>query len=124
MITERKTTVGTPVGYNKGRQGLLAAKAEAESKLAAAAAELEDINEDLQYYVPVEPLAEDVVIRFRKYGLAYTFAAIRIITGIGDAVWYITQDGTRPQSRKAPKTWGDLLEWIGERNWGTIAVLS
>lgn len=75
---------------------------------------------------PVEPAGENRVIRFAKYGNTYCFAAIKvrdIVTGVDR--WYVTQDGSRSSRQgHAPKTWDALLEWIGERNWGGIEVLS
>ena len=44
---------------------------------------------------------------------------------MGEAVWYITQDGSRSSRQgHAPKTWDGLLDWIGERHWDSIEVLS
>lgn len=67
-----------------------------------------------------EPKDTGSVIRFKKYNQAYFFAAIKI-----GEFWYITQDGARtPAQGKGPYDWEDLLEWIGERNYGTVEVLS
>ncbi|AGK88003.1 hypothetical protein M041_gp16 [Mycobacterium phage Severus] len=67
-----------------------------------------------------EPAEEGTVIRFRKYNQIYTFAAIKV-----GGSWFITQDGSRTSRQgHAPKSWSQLLAWIGERNWNTIEVLS
>ncbi|AFU20696.1 hypothetical protein SEA_CHUPACABRA_70 [Mycobacterium phage Chupacabra] len=81
---------------------------------------LQDAQEKLSTLTPVEPAEEGSVVRFRKYNQIYTFAAIKV----GDR-WFITQDGSRTSRQgHAPKTWAQLLEWIGERNWTTVEVLS
>ncbi|QKO02469.1 hypothetical protein KIV64_gp19 [Mycobacterium phage DroogsArmy] len=73
---------------------------------------------------PLEPAGKDVVIRFRKYDRRYSFAALKVV-GIGYPKWFLTQDGTRSSRQgKAPMVWSDLLDFIGERNWDTIEVLS
>jgi hypothetical protein len=72
-------------------------------------------------YMPEEPTEVGSVVRFSKYNFGYTFAAIKVPNGL----WYITQDGRRTSRQgHAPKTWGELLTWIGERNWHRIEVLS
>ena len=75
---------------------------------------------------PPEPVGENAVIRFAKYGGAYAFAAIKVPGATGQSwYWYITQDGSRTSRQgHAPKTWVALLDWIGERNWAAIEVLS
>ncbi|AEJ94534.1 hypothetical protein PBI_ACHEBE_71 [Mycobacterium phage Achebe] len=94
-------------------QGLNARIEELEAELALARAVREA-------HVPEEPSVDGTVIRFVKYNLSYTFAAIRVL-----GRWYITQDGTRsPRQGHAPKAWDELLAWIGERNWHRIEVLS
>ncbi|AHG24117.1 hypothetical protein PBI_NYXIS_72 [Mycobacterium phage Nyxis] len=93
--------------------GLNARIEELERELALAKAVREE-------FIPVEPAEDGAVIRFVKYNLSYTFAAIRVL-----GRWYITQDGTRsPRQGHAPKAWDELLAWIGERNWHRIEVLS
>ncbi|ASZ75510.1 hypothetical protein KIW74_gp18 [Mycobacterium phage Kimona] len=88
--------------------------AQLEDALNRAKAQLEELLS-----VPQEP-AEGSVIKFRKFNQAYTFAALRI----GDR-WFVTQDGSRSSRQGySPKTWEQLLVWIGERNWSTIEVLS
>jgi hypothetical protein len=81
---------------------------------------------------PVEPEFTASVVRFQKFD--YSWAAIKvggsiaeyIRTGRADAGrWYVTQDGSRSARQGIPpKTWSELLEWIGERNWDTIEVLA
>jgi hypothetical protein len=76
---------------------------------------------------PAEPSGMGTVVRFKKFGQAYSFAAIRVADGIvtHNGYWYVTQDGTRTSRQGIPpKTWDGLLDWIGERNFGTIEVLS
>lgn len=93
--------------------------AELEDELAAAKKLLEQR--------PAEPSGTATVVRFRKYGQAYSFAAIRIGNTIGSRVgiWYVTQDGTRTSRQGiGPKSWDELLDWIGDRNVSTIEVLS
>ncbi|AFF28348.1 hypothetical protein FDI09_gp22 [Mycobacterium phage Twister] len=81
---------------------------------------LQDAQEKLSTLSPVEPAEEGTVVRFRKYNQVYTFAAIKV-----GHLWFITQDGSRTSRQgHAPKTWQALLDWIGERNWSTIEVLS
>ncbi|QBP31457.1 hypothetical protein KIY76_gp72 [Mycobacterium phage Miramae] len=94
-------------------RGLNARIEELEAELALARAVREQ-------YIPVEPAEDGAVIRFVKYNLTYTFAAIRVL-----GRWYITQDGSRSARQgHAPKAWDELLAWIGERNWHRIEVLS
>lgn len=93
-------------------------------------------HEVLDNAKPSEPSGENRVIRFAKYGNTYCFAAIKITQTavVGDttagrvvttARWYITQDGSRTSRQgHAPKSWDALLQWIGERNWTQIEVLS
>jgi hypothetical protein len=80
----------------------------------------------LSQRVPEEPAGESRVIRFSKYGNTYCFAAIKVSQGnFASARWYVTQDGSRSSRQGHPaKTWGELLSWIGERNWDKIEVLS
>jgi hypothetical protein len=88
--------------------------AKLEDELAAAKALLEAR--------PQEPTAEGSVIRFRKFGQSYTFAAVKV--GVYAPTWYVTQDGGRTARQGVPpKTWDSLLDWIGERNFATIEVL-
>jgi hypothetical protein len=98
---------------------LLADRQAQKQAIALAEAALEKAKAALADLTPDEPLGTGAVIRFKKYRHAYSYAAIRATDH-----WYLTQDGTRPGSRKAPKTWDELLEWIGESNWNTIEVLS
>lgn len=91
--------------------------------------QLEAERDALEPAVPVEPTEENAVIRFSKYGNTYSFAAIKVAQspdGVhGPCKWFITQDGSRSSRQgHAPKAWGELLSWIGERNWGRIEVLS
>lgn len=81
--------------------------------------QLAEIQAGLASLVPDEPAGQGTVVRFRKYNRRYTYAAIRVLSE-----WYLTQNPTRPQDRKAPKTWAELLDFVGERNWDTIEVLS
>jgi hypothetical protein len=68
----------------------------------------------------LEPEDEGSVIRFRKYGQHYLFAAMKV----GD-YWYLTQDGSRSSRQgKPPLPWWGLLDFIGERNYSTIEVLA
>lgn len=94
--------------------GIAASRVSAlEQALVAARAEMEAL-------VPSEPEAIGSVVRFRKYNFGYTFAAIKT----PNELWYITQDGTRTSRQgHAPKSWDDLLAWIGQRNWHRIEVL-
>jgi len=72
-------------------------------------------------FTPEEPAEEGSVIRFQKYNYGYTFAAIKVPNGL----WYLTQDGSRSARQgHAPKTWAELLAFIGPRNWHRIEVLS
>lgn len=67
-----------------------------------------------------EPVEQGSVIRFRKYDQKYSFAAIKI-----DYHWYVTQDGSRSARQgRPPMLWSELLDWIGERNYSTVEVLS
>ncbi|AOT24727.1 hypothetical protein PBI_STASIA_71 [Mycobacterium phage Stasia] len=94
-------------------QGLNARIEELEAELALAKAVREE-------FVPVEPTEDGSVVRFVKYNLSYTFAAIKVL-----GRWYITQDGSRSARQgHAPKAWDELLAWIGQRNWHRIEVLS
>ncbi|MBB5167101.1 hypothetical protein [Mycobacterium sp. AZCC_0083] len=75
---------------------------------------------------PIEPALNHAVIRFVKYDQKYTFAAIRAYTNAADGgIWFVTQDGSRSSRQgHAPKTWTELLAFIGERNWPNIEVLA
>ena len=100
-------------------QSLVSNRASLRQQIADAEAALAQAKAALSATVPDEPLGLAAVVRFKKYRHAYSYAAIRTPNGL----WYLTQDGTRPGSRKAPKTWAELLEWIGESNWSGIEVL-
>lgn len=89
------------------------------ASLAWLAAELDAAKSRLKNLTPEEPLGQGTVVRFKKYNRRYTYAAIRV-----GSEWYLSQNPTRPQDRKAPKYWSELLEFIGDRNWDTIEVLS
>lgn len=86
----------------------------------------EERRELAQLQRPAEPAGDNRVIRFAKYGNTYSFAAIKVGSGLGQpALWYVTQDGSRTSRQgHAPKTWDALLDWIGARNWDKIEVLS
>lgn len=74
---------------------------------------------DLSSAQPDEP-NRDAVIRFFKYNGSYPFAAI-----CASGLWYVTQNGKRSAAQGYPaRKWADLVEWIGERNWDSIEVLS
>lgn len=94
------------------RSGVKARIAELTEELLAA-------QNRLLALTPDEPAGQGTVVRFLKYNQHYTYAALRV----GDE-WYLTQNPTRAQDRRAPKTWAELLEFVGERNWDSIAVLS
>lgn len=104
---------------NNMAQSLVSNRASLRQQIADAEAALAQAKAALSATVPDEPLGLAAVVRFKKYRHAYSYAAIRTPNGL----WYLTQDGTRPGSRKAPKTWTELLEWIGESNWSGIEVL-
>lgn len=98
-------------------------KARIEHLQAELAAELELLSESK----PVEPTDNEAMIRFKKFG--YSWGAIRVFTdptlGAPSVRWFITQDGSRSARQGIPaKTWVDLLEWMSERNWDTIKVMS
>lgn len=90
-----------------------------EASLAQLVSGLDQAKARLKSLVPDEPLGQGTVVRFKKYNRRYTYAAIRV-----GSEWYLSQNPTRPQDRKAPKYWSELLEFIGDRNWDTIEVLS
>ncbi|AGK87552.1 hypothetical protein M045_gp73 [Mycobacterium phage HINdeR] len=86
-----------------------------ERRLDVAKAKLAEITSG-----PAEPVEDFTVVRFRKYNQMYTFAAMKV-----GRRWFLTQDGSRTSKQgKAPMVWSDLLDFIGERNWDTIEVLS
>lgn len=95
-------------------------RAAQKDAIAKAEDALEQARAALASFTPDEPLGQAAVVRFKKFRHAYSYAAIRV----GDH-WYVTQDGTRTSRQGvAPLAWDELLEWIGERNWDTIEVLS
>lgn len=104
---------------NATRATLVARKKHAEElarEWAAEAVRVQKLIDDLQ---PTEPAGDEVVIKFKKYNQAYSFAALKV----GGGLWYITQDGSRSSKQgHEPMTWARLLEFIGERNWDTIKV--
>jgi hypothetical protein len=114
FTNERKQQVATLVSTQH---------AEAKAKLAELKAQLDKVQESLAGYTPDEPIEYGTVVRFRKFNQSYTYAAIKVPT-VGGTVWYLTQNPTRTQDRKAPKSWDELLDFIGERNYDTIEVLS
>jgi hypothetical protein len=78
-----------------------------------------ELSEELEGFTPQEPAGLNTVVRFRKYRAQYSFAAIKVGTS-----WYLTQDGSRSSRQgHAPKTWDELLEFIGDRNWASVEVL-
>ena len=87
-------------------------------RLAELNAELAELEADL-IFTPEEPASLDTVVRFRKFDRQYTYAAIKV-----GYEWYLTQNPERPQDRRPPKTWSELLTFIGERNFDTIEVLA
>lgn len=95
-------------------------RAAQKDAIAKAEDALEQARAALASFTPDEPLGQAAVVRFKKFRHAYSYAAIRV----GDH-WYVTQDGTRTSRQGvAPLAWDDLLEWIGDRNWDSIEVLS
>lgn len=96
-----------------------AALAEAQAKLAEFVSNIDDLKAVLAMTKPNEPAGLGTVVRFRKYDRRYTYAAIKV-----GLEWYLTQNPARPQDRKEPKKWSSLLDFVGERNWDTIEVLS
>jgi hypothetical protein len=108
FTTERKTAVATIE----------------RTKVKARVKELEDLleaaREALSEATPVEPTELGAVVRFKKFG--YTYAALKVERLVGTQ-WYLTQNPTRSQDRKLPKTWAELLDFIGERNWDSIEEL-
>lgn len=92
-----------------------------KERIALLQVELAEAEFDLASAKPREPEGKYAVIRFSKYSSGYTFAALRTPSGL----WFITQDGSRSSRQgHAPKSWDNLLIWIGERNWAGIEVLS
>jgi hypothetical protein len=74
---------------------------------------------------PAEPLEANAVIRFRKYRGTYSFAAIKGGSGDSRNLWFATQDASRStRPGQPPRTWGQLLYWIGSHNWHQIEVMS
>lgn len=83
---------------------------------------------------PVEPTADNAVVRWFKWGNStqaadqgYVYASVK---GGSDAdnpqgaLWYTTQDPRRSGGNKIlPATWDDLLDQIGERNWPSLELL-
>jgi hypothetical protein len=60
------------------------------------------------------------VVRFTKFD-GYSYAAIRT----PDGTWFTTQDPRRyGDQRIFPMTWADLLDWLGERNWSSLELLT
>jgi hypothetical protein len=116
FTTERKQPMATKLVSTQ--------HAEAQAKLAELKAQLDKVQESLAGYTPVEPVGYDNVIRFKKFNQGYTYAAIKVMSYAAGPVWYLTQNPTRTQDRKSPKTWSELLDFIGERNYHTIEVLS
>jgi hypothetical protein len=90
-----------------------------KNRAEALEAQLREIQKGLASLVPDEPVGLGTVIRFKKFNRQYSYAAIKV----GDE-WYLTQNPNRPQDRKLPKTWDELLDFVGERNWETVEVLS
>ena len=97
-----------------------------KARISELEAQLNDAKSDLADARPKEPVNNHSVIRFTKYDQKYTFAAIRAYTdGLHRGVWFITQDGSRTSRQgHSPKTWDELLTFIGERNWNRVEVLS
>lgn len=94
-----------------------------EARIAELQAQLEEEQEKLIELRPTEPEGDFAVIRFTKFG--YTWAAIKTRTITGRYLWYVTQDGSRSARQGVtPKTWDDLIDWISDRNWEFIEVLS
>jgi hypothetical protein len=73
---------------------------------------------------PAEPLEANAVIRFRKYGGTYSFAAIK--GSVDSSLWFV--QGHPPLTWDEllywPLTWDELLYWIGPHNWHQIEVMS
>lgn len=70
--------------------------------------------------IPAEPAADGTVIRFAKYNRSYWFAALR-----ASGKWFVTHSSVSThKNQHAPRTWPELLQWIGERNWDGIEVLT
>jgi hypothetical protein len=90
-----------------------------KAQAAELARQLAEVQKGLENLVPDEPAGAGAVIRFKKFRQAYTYAALRV----GEQ-WYLTQNPARPQDRKLPMYWEELVSWIGESNWDTIEVLS
>lgn len=73
---------------------------------------------------PIEPVHDGTmlppVVRFTKFD-GYSYAAIRT----PDGTWFTTQDpGRYGNQRIFPMTWADLLDWLGERNWSSLELLT
>lgn len=73
---------------------------------------------------PIEPLHDGSmtppVVRFTKWE-GYTYAAIRT----PDERWFVTQDPDRYGNQRIfPMRWEELLDWLGERNWSTLELLT
>lgn len=113
-------------GLKSKRAGLVADIEASERAIAAATAAIDEAKAALKGLTPDEPAGADAVVRFRKYNGRYSYAAIKTVEGpLEQARWFVTQDGTRSARQGIPpKTWPELLEWIGERNWDAIRVLS
>ena len=124
FTTERKD-MATKIATD--RTAAKQALEEAQARLAEFVADIDNLKAAIAEATPDEPQADRAVIRFKKYGGRYDYAAIRTADGnpFQESKWYVTQDGTRSSRQGiAPKTWAELLEWIGERNWDRIEVLS
>lgn len=88
--------------------------------------QLELAESDLEELTPQEPESLHAVIRFWKWDQSYIYVAVKThLNADGKGVWYISQDGSRTSRQGIPpKTWAQLVAWIGERNWARIEVLS
>jgi hypothetical protein len=102
-----------------------------EARIAELTAELAKEQQTLATLRPDEPSGTSTVIRFQKFD--YTWAAIKVGGSIGDYIrtgqpearWFVTQDGSRTARQGVPPMkWDDLLDWISQRNWNSIEVLS
>lgn len=103
-----------------------AALEKAERQRVAAVQAAADLAAFLASLRPSEPQEDGTVVRFRKWGQSYWYAAIRGRQDpFGNGRWYFTQDPNRAGGNKiTPQDWGGLLDKVGERNWGTLEVLS
>ena len=91
----------------------------AQARIESLKVALAEAEFDLASAQPDEP-NRDAVIRFYKYNATYPFAAV-----CAGGEWYVTQNGKRSASQGyPPRKWADLVEWIGQRNWDSIEVLS